>query len=167
MQVNNTLDTLLFTISRHFRDRHIIKCWGLRKIRVANFGVAPTQANIIEFSNFFLQLKNQRCGSKAVCGVSISILKLWRFRVKESVLFVEISINFILIILTWKLNNIYKLLMVVLLREPNKTSAIINGVWNWNFTCSAWYPKITIFNFWYVKDPISYESMTLPGLQFY
>ena len=94
MQVNNTLDTLLFTISRHFRDRHIIKCWGLRKIRVANFGVAPTQANIIEFSNFFLQLKNQRCGSKTVCGVSIFILKLWRFRVKESVLFVEISINF-------------------------------------------------------------------------
>ena len=39
-----------------------------------------------------------------------------------------LSTYFILIILTWKLNNIYKLLMVVLLREPNKASAIINGV---------------------------------------
>ena len=32
---------------------------------------APTHADIIKFSNFLLQLKNQRSESKTVCGFSI------------------------------------------------------------------------------------------------
>ena len=34
-------------------------------------GIAPTHADIIEFSNFFQQPKNQRSGSKTVRGFSI------------------------------------------------------------------------------------------------
>ena len=36
-----------------------------------SFWEALTHADIIEFSNFLLQLKNQRPGSKTVCGFSI------------------------------------------------------------------------------------------------
>ena len=35
---------------------------------------ALTHADIIEFSNFLLQLKNQRFGSKTVCGFSITLV---------------------------------------------------------------------------------------------
>ena len=35
---------------------------------------APTHADVIEFSNFLLQLKNQRSGSKTVCGFSIILI---------------------------------------------------------------------------------------------
>ena len=31
----------------------------------------PTHADFTEFSNFFLQLKNQRSGNKTVCGFSV------------------------------------------------------------------------------------------------
>ena len=34
------------------------------------FWGAPTQADITEFQNFLLQLKNQRSGNKNVCGFS-------------------------------------------------------------------------------------------------
>ena len=40
----------------------------------ASFWGAPTHADIIEFSNFLLQLKNQRSGSKTVCGFSIILI---------------------------------------------------------------------------------------------
>ena len=40
-----------------------------------SFWGAPTNADIIEFSDFLLQLKNQRSGSKTVCGFSVIILK--------------------------------------------------------------------------------------------
>ena len=36
--------------------------------------VAPTHADNIEFSNFLLQLKNQRSGSKTVRGFSIILI---------------------------------------------------------------------------------------------
>ena len=55
------------------------------------FGGAPSHADIIKFSNFLLQLINQRSGSKIVCGFSI-ILRLkgiMMFKVKEYMLFVE------------------------------------------------------------------------------
>ena len=42
--------------------------------RQVNFWEAPTHAGIIEFSNFLLQLKNQRSGSKTLCGVSIILI---------------------------------------------------------------------------------------------
>ena len=45
---------------------------------------APTHADIIEFSNFLLQHKNQRSKNKIVCGFSIIFIK-----VKESMHFVE------------------------------------------------------------------------------
>ena len=38
------------------------------------FGGAPTPLDIIEFSNFLLQLKNQRSGSKTVCGFSVILI---------------------------------------------------------------------------------------------
>ena len=39
-----------------------------------NFLGAPTNADIIEFSNFLLQLKSQRSESKTVCGFSIILI---------------------------------------------------------------------------------------------
>ena len=42
-------------------------------LQVRFLGV-PTHADIIEFLNFLLQLKNQRSGSKTVCGFSITLI---------------------------------------------------------------------------------------------
>ena len=48
------------------------------KIKQVRFQVsfwgAPTHADIIEFSNFLLQLKNQKPGSKILCGFSIILI---------------------------------------------------------------------------------------------
>ena len=38
------------------------------------FGGAPTHGDIIEFLKFLLQLKNQRSGSKTLCGFSIILI---------------------------------------------------------------------------------------------
>ena len=46
-----------------FKIWHQVSFWG-----------APTQADIIEFENFFLQLKNQSSGSKTVGGFSITLI---------------------------------------------------------------------------------------------
>ena len=47
----------------------------VKKVRLqVNFWGAPTHAGVTEFSNFLLQLKNQRSGSKSVCGFSIIII---------------------------------------------------------------------------------------------
>ena len=44
----------------------------VKKVRLeVSFRGTPTHAVIIQFSNFLLQLKNQRFGSKTVCGFSI------------------------------------------------------------------------------------------------
>ena len=50
-----------------------------------------TCADITKFSNFLVQLKNQRPGRKTVCDFLLCLFwkELWRFKVKESVLFVE------------------------------------------------------------------------------
>ena len=43
-----------------------------KKVRLqVSFWGAPTHADIMEFLNFLLKLKNQRSGSKTVCGFSI------------------------------------------------------------------------------------------------
>ena len=42
---------------------HQVRFWG-----------APTHADIIEFQNFLLQLKDERSGNKAVCGFSIILI---------------------------------------------------------------------------------------------
>ena len=39
-----------------------------------SFWGAPTHADIIEFSNLLLQLKNQRSGSKTMCGFTIILI---------------------------------------------------------------------------------------------
>ena len=39
-----------------------------------SFSRAPTRADIIEFRNVLLQLKNQRSGSKSMCGFSIILI---------------------------------------------------------------------------------------------
>ena len=39
-----------------------------------NFWGAPSQADIMKFSNFLLQLKNMRSTGKTVCGVSIDVI---------------------------------------------------------------------------------------------
>ena len=48
----------------------------LKNLSPGQFLVAPTNKAIIEFQNFFLQLKNHWSGSKTVCGFSnVLILK--------------------------------------------------------------------------------------------
>ena len=44
---------------------------SLKSSSPGQFWAAPTHADIIEFSNFLLQLKNQKSGSKTVCGFSV------------------------------------------------------------------------------------------------
>ena len=56
-----------------------------------------TAIDINGFCNVLLQLKNQRSGSKSVCGFSIILLLkgIFRcFKAKESILFLNKSINF-------------------------------------------------------------------------
>ena len=51
---------------------------------------APAHTDIIEFLNFLLQFRNQKSGGKTVYGFSSVFWKeLWRFKFKESMLFVE------------------------------------------------------------------------------
>ena len=47
---------------------------GLKNLSQGQFWQAPTHAVITEFQNFLLQLKNQRSGSKTMCGFSISLI---------------------------------------------------------------------------------------------
>ena len=59
---------LKFTIEtssklRLFEFKNFVTFWG-----------APTRADIIEFYNFLLQRKNQRSGSKSMCGFSIILV---------------------------------------------------------------------------------------------
>ena len=62
-ETNFSLNELRFFKFKKFRL--LISFWG-----------TLTHSNIIEFSNFLLQLKNQRSESKTVCGFpSIFILK--------------------------------------------------------------------------------------------
>ena len=47
---------------------------SLKSLSPGQFWGAPTHADIIEFSNFLLLLKNQRSGSKIVCRFSIILI---------------------------------------------------------------------------------------------
>ena len=47
---------------------------GLKNLSQGQFWGAPTHAVITEFQNFLLKLKNQRSGSKTVCGFSIFLI---------------------------------------------------------------------------------------------
>ena len=47
---------------------------GLENLLSGQFWGAPTHTDIIEFSNFLLQLKNERSGSKSVCGFSVILI---------------------------------------------------------------------------------------------
>ena len=55
-----------------------------------SFWEAPTHTDI-EFSNFLLQLNNQRSGSKLCVAFLLFVFlkELWHLKVKESMLFVE------------------------------------------------------------------------------
>ena len=56
---------------------YMLKTLILKILKVCfqiSFWGAPTHADIIEFSNFFSQLKNERSGSKNVCGFSIILI---------------------------------------------------------------------------------------------
>ena len=45
-----------------------------KNVSPGQFLGAPTHADIIEFSNFLLPLKNLRSGSKTMCGFSIILI---------------------------------------------------------------------------------------------
>ena len=45
-----------------------------KKLSSRQFWGAPTHADIIEFSNFLLQLINQTSRSKSVCGFSVVLI---------------------------------------------------------------------------------------------
>ena len=47
---------------------------GLKNLTPVSFLGAPTHADIIEFWNFLLQLKDQRSGSKTLCSFSIILI---------------------------------------------------------------------------------------------
>ena len=47
---------------------------GFKKFVTNLFWAAPTHADVIEFQNFLLQLKNETSESKAVCGFSIILV---------------------------------------------------------------------------------------------
>ena len=53
-------------------------------------------ADITEFSKFLLHFKNERSGSKTVCGFLLFLFweELWCIKVKESMLFVEQKYKF-------------------------------------------------------------------------
>ena len=62
----------------------------LKECQVSFWG-APTHADIIEFSKFLMQLKNQRSGRKTVCDFLLLLFlkELLYFKVKESMPFFE------------------------------------------------------------------------------
>ena len=64
---------LKVTIEKNWRSQNF-DILGLNISHQVSFWGAPTHADIIEFSNFLLQLKNQKSGSKTVCGFSIILI---------------------------------------------------------------------------------------------
>ena len=51
-------------------DTENVNFLSLKSLSLGQFWGAPTHTDIIEFSNFLLQLKNQRSESKTVSGFS-------------------------------------------------------------------------------------------------
>ena len=62
-----------------------------KSLSTSHFWGAPTHADIIEFSNFLLQLNNQRSGSKNLCGFPIIFILegIMTLKIKEPMLFVQ------------------------------------------------------------------------------
>ena len=74
-------------MNRLLSTKYLLKCYYWKKLTFSkllfckfkklvtrsNWG-APTHAVITEFSNFFLQLKNQKSESKNLCGFSIILI---------------------------------------------------------------------------------------------
>ena len=63
-----------FTLKLLLRKSDIFKTLILKVQKVCHkvsFWGALTHAHVIEFLNFLLQLKNQKCESKTVCGFSV------------------------------------------------------------------------------------------------
>ena len=54
------------TIEKNWRSQDF-DFLSVKKLSPGHFGGAPTHADIIEFQNFLLKLKNQRSGSKTAC----------------------------------------------------------------------------------------------------
>ena len=70
---------LKVAVEKNWLSQNLI-FWVKKNCHQVSFRGAPTHADIIEFSAFLLQLKNQRSGSKTVCGFSIIfILKVIMF----------------------------------------------------------------------------------------
>ena len=61
---------LKVTIEKNWRSQ-TFDFLSLKNSHQVSFWGAPTHADIIEFENFLLQLKNQRSGNKTMCGFSI------------------------------------------------------------------------------------------------
>ena len=82
-EINNLLKDINKLLSRGISNVYlkviIEKKWynlklnlEVKKVRLqVSFGGTPAHAVINQFSNFLLQLKNQRFGSKTVCGFSV------------------------------------------------------------------------------------------------
>ena len=65
---------LNFSIEKNWRSQNF-EFLSSRNLSPSQFMErAPIHADIIEFQNFLLQLKNQRSGSKTVCGFSIILI---------------------------------------------------------------------------------------------
>ena len=60
---------LKVTFEKNWRSQNF-DFLGLKNCHQVSFWGAPIHTDIIKFSNFFLQLKNQRSGSKTLCGFS-------------------------------------------------------------------------------------------------
>ena len=61
---------LKVTIEKNWRSQNF-DFLSLENLSQVSFLGAPTHADIIEFQSCLLQLKNQKSGSKTVCGFSI------------------------------------------------------------------------------------------------
>ena len=82
---------LKITIEKNWRTQNF-DFRSLSSCLKVSFWGAPTHADIINFSNFLLQLKNQRGLGAKLCMAFLLFLfwkELWRFKVKESMLSVE------------------------------------------------------------------------------
>ena len=86
---------LKVTIEKNWRSQNF-DILGLNISHQVSFWGAPTHADIIEFSNFLLQLKNERSGNKTVWRFYYFIFErnVWRFEVKSLCILLNKNINF-------------------------------------------------------------------------
>ena len=72
-----------------------VDVWSLKNSSPGQFWRALSHADVIEFSNFLLHLKNQRSGGKLCVALLLLLFwkEFWRFKVKESMLLFEKNVN--------------------------------------------------------------------------